>query len=487
MKRTMLYLMTVLIVAAATVATMLLMQNIFTRQREAEQIVFKLVDLDETTIDPAMWGKNFPRQYDAYLRTVDTQRTRHGGSDAFQKLDEFPHWRTIFAGYAFAIDYREERGHAYMLSDQRETERVTQRPQPGACLHCHSSVLQAYRLEGLKRGAPGAADEPLLSESGIDQLFRGFEAVCAMPYQEATQLVEHPVTCVDCHDPQTMHLRLTRPAFLRGIAALARSADPVPHLPSIQRWREGARAVEYDPNAEAGRQEMRSLVCAQCHVEYYFKGDGKLLTYPWHNGLTVEQIERYYDDAGHSDWTHARSGAPVLKAQHPEFELWSQGIHARSGVACADCHMPYIRVGAVKISDHHIRSPLLNINHACQTCHRFSEHELLARAQTIQDRTRSLMARAEIAVVELIEALERAARSGASQSALQPVRALQRKAQWRLDFVAAENSMGFHAPQESARILAEAIDLARQGQISLLRLQLPAQAAYNPADQESVH
>jgi len=289
-----------------------------------------------------------------------------------------------------------------------------------------------------------------------------------MPYADATALVQHPVGCIDCHDPSTMQLRVTRPGFLNGIAVFAASSDPAPHLPSVERWRTGDRAKPYDPNALATRQEMRSFVCGQCHVEYYFKGEGKLLTYPWHNGLKVQQIEKYYDDAGFKDWTHALTGANVLKAQHPEFETWSQGIHARSGVACADCHMPYMRQGAIKISDHHVRSPLLNINNACQTCHRYSEEELLARAKTIQDRTHDMMAHALDALTQLIAAIESAKAAGASDERLQAARQLQRRAQFRLDFVNAENSMGFHADQETARTLSQAIDYARQGQIALL-------------------
>jgi nitrite reductase (cytochrome c-552) len=270
---------------------------------------------------------------------------------------------------------------------------------------------------------------------------------------------------------------IPRPGFLNGIRALARSDDAVPHLASIERWRTGSRTDEYDPNAEATRQEMRSFVCGQCHVEYYFKGKGKLLTYPWANGLKAEQIESYYDDvAGHVDWTHAASGAKLLKAQHPEFELWSQGIHARSGVACADCHMPYVREGAVKISDHHVRSPLLNVARACQTCHRFPEAELKARAETIQDRTKALMARAEDATLDLIGAIEAAKAAGLADSQLLAARTLHRKAQWRLDYIAAENSLGFHAPQESARLLAESIDCARRGHIELLQAQSGARS-----------
>lgn len=512
--RRLIYLAAVAVLAAGTAGVLFLWQNIAERKQEARQRVFQVVALDESTVDPAEWGKNFPRQYDSYKQTVDIERTRHGGSEAFQKLDEDPHWRILFQGYPFGVDYREERGHAYMLLDQDMTERVRRFPQPGACLHCHASILPAYRHAGRQAGVS--------DQQPLEQLMKGFELVCAMPYAQARNLkddqgrplVEHPVSCIDCHDPQSMQLRVTRPGFLNAIRALAQATlhqeeaaqdqpaqgepaqgnagqgEPgqgesdqrnagqgeagqtrldLPHLPSIARWRKEGRNQDYDVNRWASRQEMRSLVCAQCHVEYYFQGSGKLLTYPWHKGLRVEQIEAYYDEAGHTDWTHPLSGARLLKAQHPEFELWSQGIHARSGVACADCHMPYKREGAIKISDHHVRSPLLNVARACQTCHRYPETEILDRALSIQDRTKGLLLRAEEAVVELIQALDQAGQANLPEETLQEARALHRRSQWRLDFVAAENSMGFHASQESARILAEAIDLARQGQIAVLK------------------
>jgi len=158
-----------------------------------------------------------------------------------------------------------------------------------------------------------------------------------------------------------------------------------------------------------------------------------------------------------------------LKAQHPEFETWSQGIHARSGVACADCHMPYKREGAMKVSDHWVRSPLLNINRACQTCHSIAEKELEARVLNIQDRHYALMQRAAHATTDMLDAIVAARKAGAGEGDLQVAAAEQRKAQWRLDFVAAENSMGFHAPQELARILGEVIDHARQGQLEAER------------------
>ncbi|HPQ16236.1 MAG TPA: ammonia-forming cytochrome c nitrite reductase subunit c552, partial [Bryobacteraceae bacterium] len=319
--------------------------------------------------------------------------------------------------------------------DQDETARTRERPQPGSCLQCHASVIPAYRRAG-----------------GGDVL-KGFELICAMPFREARKLVEHPVACIDCHDPKTMDLRVTRPGFLAGIKALKKSQG----------------IDNYDPNTMATRQEMRTYVCGQCHVEYYFAGEKKLVTYPWAEGLKVEQIEAYYDRIAFSDWQHEETGAPVLKAQHPEFETFSQGIHARSGVACADCHMPYMRQGAVKISDHHVRSPLLNVERACLTCHPVSAAEMKARAEAIQERHAALLDRAEDALIALLDDIKAARAAGAKDQQLAEALKFHRKAQWRVDFVNAENSMGFHAPQESARILAEAIDYARQGQLAIKR------------------
>lgn len=468
--------------ALATVLVMALYGSISSRKAEAKQTSFKLVDLDEKTVDPAQWGKNFPRQYDAYLKTAEKYSTKYGGagSEALPKsrIQEDPRLVTIFDGYAFAIDFNLRRGHAYMLDDQRNTKRVTERKQPGSCLHCHASNTVAFRELGLQGGAPGTLDEAFTTPNAQAQLMAGFEAMCKLPYGEATKLVKHPVACIDCHDPKNMALRVTKPGFIRGIVALANSTEPVPHLPSIEKWRKGDKSVAYDANRDASRQELRSMVCGQCHVEYYC-GPKVTLFFPWNKGLKVEQIEATYDEYkfpdGHRffDWQHGKTGAEVLKAQHPEFEMWSQGIHARSGVSCADCHMPYVREGALKISDHQVRSPLLNVSRSCQTCHRFPEEEIKARVTAIQDRTKALMDRAEDAVVNLINDIAAAKKAGVDEAKLKPIYELQRKAQWRVDFVNAENSMGFHAPQEAARILGEAIDYGRQGQVALRDLGAP--------------
>jgi nitrite reductase (cytochrome c-552) len=339
----------------------------------------------------------------------------------------------MWDGYAFAVDFREERGHAYMLDDQTFTERQNVVKQPGTCINCHASAYAAYK------------------KLGGGDIVQGFKELNKLPYAEARQQVSHPVACIDCHDSQTMQLRVTRPAFMEGIR-VAKAAQGI---------------ANFEVNRDATRQEMRSFVCGQCHVEYYFKGPEKELTYPWQRGLKIENIVAYYDEVKHKDWTHAQTGADVLKAQHPEFEMYNQGIHARAGVACADCHMPYTREGAMKISNHHVRSPLLSINMSCQTCHKATEEELKFRVETIQSRTYGLRNLAMDALVQLIGDLKSARERGFTEQQLATVRDFQRKAQFYLDFVEAENSMGFHAPGEAARILGESMNFTRMGQVAL--------------------
>jgi len=456
----------VAVVALATAAVLALLTNIIERKAETKNPYVRVVEVTEDTTDPAVWGKNWPKQYDSYKRTALATRTRfggHGGSEALpeEKIERDPWLKRMFLGYAFSIDYRDRRGHAYMLQDQEQTERQT-KPQSGSCMHCHASIMPVYR------------------ELGDGDALAGMNKTHAMPYQELNKMVHdmghaHPVSCVDCHDPDDMQLRVTRPAFIVGLQKLAESDAPVPAIPSIEIWRQGSRAQPYDPNVDATRGEMRSFACGQCHVEYYCSSDFPL-TFPWGNGLRMDDAEKFWDETKLSsgerfyDYKHKESGAPILKAQHPEFELWSQGIHSRSGVSCADCHMPYQRDGASKVSDHWVRSPLLNVNRACQTCHHIPESEILARVDSIQQKNYDLLQRGGAALMDLLDAVNAAKEAGATADQLAPALELQRKAQWRLDYIAAENSMGFHAPQEAARILGEAADYARQGQIEALKL-----------------
>jgi nitrite reductase (cytochrome c-552) len=403
-----------------------------------------------------------------------------------------------------------------MLYDQGVTERVTKKAQAGACLHCHASTTVLYRKVGLEAMGLPVDDASLRADFNMPAVIRGFSELSTQPYAEVLRQLRnvpdgtpddsstvfpmaptggftgevagepvdedylgggaaHPVSCIDCHDPGTMGVRVTRPGFVLGIQALAESDAPVPHLPSIEQWRRGSRAEPYDPNRDASRQEMRTYACAQCHVEYYC-ANKQTLTFPWGNGLAAENLERFWDEAtfpdgtAFSDFTHAETGAKVFKVQHPEFELWSQGIHARSGVSCADCHMPYERRGAMKLSTHDVASPLKRVNTACQQCHHTDESDLIERVETIQAKTVAMTNRAGEAMTEMLDAIVAAKEAGVGNDRLEDVFTLQRKAMWRLDYISSENSRGFHADQEAMRILAESIDYSRQAQILADRL-----------------
>jgi nitrite reductase (cytochrome c-552) len=425
-----------------------LLANIAERRAESGTPFFRVVELDDTIDDPEVWGKNFPRQYNAFMRTAEMKPTRYGGSykvereptaddprtfTSASKIEKDPRLARMWGGYPFAVDFRQARGHYYNHLDQQYTKRQTQFSQPGTCLQCHASSYVA------------------MITLGDGDVFAGFEQLNAMPWAEAAEWAHRAVACVDCHNPETMELRITRPALMEGMAV----------------WKASEGVADYDVNRDATRQEMRSLVCAQCHVEYYFAGEERRLVFPWHKGLESDSMLAYFDEIEFNDWTHAETGAGVLKVQHPEYELFMQGVHARSGVACADCHMPMKREGGMKISDHHVRSPLLNVNGSCQACHRATEEELIDRVHQIQDRHAEMSSRALDALMALIDDIGRATSEEGETQRVRDAQRYQRYASWYIDFVDAENSTGFHAPQEAARLLTKSIDYSRQGQLVL--------------------
>lgn len=412
------YVLVFLVAAGLTAAAAALLVNINSHKREAAQSPVRITAVNPGEIDPAVWGQNFPLEYESFQRTQeDYGRTFYGGSEPYSKLEAYPAMVRIWAGYAFSIDHNEERGHYYAQLDQENTQRVQVASQPGACANCH------------------AAEAPQL----IAEL--GWENFNHTPYNDLKDRLHFGSSCSDCHDPDSMELVITRPAFRNAMEA---------------------RGVDL---SQATRQEMRTYVCAQCHVEYYFLGDNKVLTFPWSQGYTIDDIEAHYDGYGFKDWTHKETGAPMIKIQHPEFEMWTTSLHARSGVSCADCHMPYVREGSLKVSDHWLRSPLQDIAQSCQTCHNWPEAELTERVKNIQDTTASLLRRAENALVAAIDAIVAARAAGATDADLDQALLLHRAASLRWDYVSSENSTGFHSPQEAARVLALSIDMARQAQL----------------------
>jgi nitrite reductase (cytochrome c-552) len=267
------------------------------------------------------------------------------------------------------------------------------------------------------------------------------------PWKELGPEIVNAIGCQDCHDNKTMNLRISRPALVEAYQRQGKDITKSTH------------------------QEMRSLVCAQCHVEYYFKGkDEKYLTFPWDKGMTVEEMEKYYDEVEHVDWVHKISKAPMLKAQHPDYEVFRLGIHSQRGLSCADCHMPYKSQGGVKFTDHHIQSPLNNIANSCQVCHRESEAELRNNVYERQDKIFELNLISSNLIAKAHIEAKTAWDNGASEEQMKPILNLIRQAQWRWDYVAASHGGAFHAPLECARILGNSISKAQDARNMLTEL-----------------
>jgi nitrite reductase (cytochrome c-552) len=354
-------------------------------------------------------------------------RSKHLGNMMEDVLAHRPDMVAIWAGYLFSRDYNAPRGHWFAVSDMRASLR-TGAPGVGELKDIQSAACWTCKSPDVPR---------MMQELGVDGYFKS-------TWSSLGAEVVNPIGCADCHDPATMSLTITRPALAEA----------------FKRWQ--GRDI-----TEATNQEMRSLVCAQCHVEYYFKGPDKYVTFPWDKGITLEQQEEYYDQIEFSDWTNAISKTPLLKAQHPDYELFLLGPHGQRGLSCADCHMPYVSEGGLKFSDHHLMSPLKNIAAACQTCHRDDAENLRQYVYERQDKVLEIRNRLEPELVKAHIMAKAALDNGATDEELAEARKFIRAAHWRWDFGTASHGASFHAPVETARILSHGLDKALLAQLAL--------------------
>lgn len=392
----------------------------------------KLADFESRN---EVWGKNYPWQYESYRKTQETDfKTPYGGNAMKDVLEENPEMVVMWAGYAFSKDYNQGRGHSYAIDDVRNTLRTAapkgpdDGPQPNTCWACKSPDVPRMMNQ---LGGPGAFYTGKWAKYGDE--------------------IVNPIGCANCHNPETMDLVVMQPALIEAFAARGKDITKATH------------------------QEMRSLVCAQCHVEYYFNNKNKeerpnYLTFPWVNGFTPEDMLRYYDDIGHVDWVHTLSKAPMLKAQHPDYEVYTTGIHAERGVSCADCHMPYVSEGGLKYSNHHVTSPLKYVSQACQTCHRESEATLQKNVFDRQNKVAELRKKAEEMLTRAHIEAKAAWDLGAKEEQMKDILYKIRVGQWFWDYVAASHGGSFHSPVESSRVLGKSIENAQEARILLARL-----------------
>lgn len=419
----------VVLLAVCVVLLGLLTNSIMERRMESQAMAVAKNDLGEFHAVNEDWSPYYPKEYQSWAATADTNfRSKYMGSGHQDMLEERPEMVILWAGYGFAKDYDAPKGHAYSIQDVRKTLRTGapmqagDGPMPATCWTCKSPDVPR-----------------MMAQMGIANFY-------ASKWGDLGHEIVNPIGCADCHDPKTMNLTITRPALVEAYKRMGKDISKVSH------------------------QEMRSLVCAQCHVEYYFKGKGNYLTLPWDKGQSVEAMEAYYDNSQFTDFTHKLSRAPIIKAQHPDFEIFSQGIHAQRGVSCADCHMPYKSEGGVKFTDHHISSPLRNVNNTCQVCHRESEETLIANVYERQDKVYEIRNQLEKELARAHILAKYAWDNGATEAQMHKVLQDLRKSQWRWDYITASHGAPFHAPIESERVLSAGLYYAMQAQMELERI-----------------
>ena len=397
---------------------------------------------------------DYPREYETWAMTEDTTfKSKYNSSQEVDVLEQRPEMVVLWAGYAFSRHYNTPRGHKHALEDMRKILRtgnpgitvktadgrdsIAVDMQPATCWTCKGPDVPRMMRElgnGKDQFDPANFYAKKWSELGAEEV--------------------NTIGCSDCHDARTMDLRPARPALYEAFARRGLDVKKATH------------------------QEMRSLVCAQCHVEYYFikpndeKNPGKAnyLVFPHDKGLTCEAAEEYYDEIGFYDYIHPLSGTKILKAQHPGWEMSQHGIHAQRGVSCADCHMPYKQEGGVKFSDHQIQSPLAKIDRTCQTCHRQDAEVLRQNVYDRQEKCNEVRNRAEQELARAHFEAKFIIDKGATEAEMAPIQALLRKSQWRWDYAIASHGATFHAPQEVTRLLSHSVDYAQQARLLIARV-----------------
>ena len=417
----------------------LLVSSLMERRAEVVSVFNnkRMVFEDAIVAQNEKFKADYPREYNTWSMTEDTSfESKYNGSEEVDVLEQRPEMVILWAGYAFSRHYNTPRGHKHALEDMRKILR-TGNPgidgdadmQPATCWTCKGPDVPRMMRElgnGVDQFEPGNFYHMRWSELGNEQV--------------------NTIGCSDCHDARTMELRPARPALYEA-------------------WERAGKDVN-----KATHQEMRSLVCAQCHTEYYFVKGTDYLMFPEDKGMTCEDAEAYYDEIGFYDYIHPLSKTPILKAQHPGYEVALQGIHGQRGVSCADCHMPYMSEGGVKFTDHHIMSPLANIDRTCQTCHRQDAETLRQNVYERQDKCTEIRNRAEKELAAAHIEAKFAIDNGATEAEMKPIQALLRKSQWRWDYAIASHGATFHAPQEVTRLLSLSVDFAQQARLAIAKV-----------------
>ncbi|MDO9263573.1 MAG: ammonia-forming cytochrome c nitrite reductase subunit c552 [Desulfosalsimonadaceae bacterium] len=409
--------------------------------------------LKEEEIRNSAFKPEFPLHYETFERNNESKiMTEYGGSVAYSKHDNVnplpegykyaqPYLKNLWLGYPFSYEYRAARGHTYALKDILNIDRINRYDEkaglPATCMNCKTAKMNYF-----------------VKEKGDKFWAQDFNTL-----REQMDLDENTIGCANCHDPRDMKLRLYSVPLKDYLALKGKKFENLP------------------------RNEQRALMCGQCHVEYYFQdkgfGPAKKPVFPWANGLDPEDIYTYYATHGDTttpgfegnfvDWTHPVSNTPMLKAQHPEYEMWSNGVHGSAGVTCADCHMNYLRLdGKKKMSNHQWTSPLKDPDlKACRQCHTDKTPDYLkSRVLFTQHKVWEQLLIAQEISVKAHEAIRLASEFAGEKPAdydqlMIQARQWCRKGQFFWDLISAENSVGFHNPTKALNTLAQSQQYSR--------------------------
>jgi len=407
--------------------------------------------------DPAVWGEEYPEIYDTWLASADERpagksayKRGFDGGVMFDKLSEYPFMPLLFKGWGFGIDYKEPRGHHYMLIDQAEAD-PSRVKAGGACLTCKSPYAEDLQ----------AADKGKLFASTYD------EAVAMVPSEHR----ELGATCIDCHDNATLELETRRWTVQSALTEIG--VDP----------------------ADLSTQQQSLMVCGQCHCTYSVMKDGDTsvdVDFPWEGAkwgaITVEGIVANLESQpARLEWKQQVTGMKVGFIRHPDVEFFTAGSpHMNVGLACDDCHMADVKINRTTVSDHNVMSPLKRDGAACKRCHPWSTEKIKATVLEIQDANLVRLIDAgyrTATVAKLIETTNASLETSAAdiKPAFDEAAGHYRQALYRVIYMGAENSVGFHNPAESARILADASKAADTAE-ALLRELLGRKGVQVPAE-----
>ena len=374
-------------------------------------------DVDKLSVRNDLFAEKYPLQYQSWLGTSKSEEI----GDA---LAEDPRLVVLWGGYLFSSEYNHPRGHYYTIKDVRDILRTgapkdeMSGPQPAACWTCKS---------------PDVAR--LINEKGEDGYF-------GVKWAKWGNEIVNPIGCADCHDTNSKEFAEGQPALRIARPHVLRALDKI-------QW-------DFE---RLDKTDKRAAICANCHVEYFFAGDKKIVTFPWQNGVGVEEMEKYYDNLQFKDWTHSLSKAPMLKAQHPDFETWSLGMHGKNGVTCVDCHMAKVQAPDGRIyTDHNIGNPFDNFQNTCANCHDQSKEKLQAIVSSRKDRVQSAMIKLEDQLVHAHFEAKAAWDAGASESEMNAALQDIRHAQWRWDYTSASHGFYMHAPEVALDVLSSGLD-----------------------------